>query len=102
MENNNKLIAEFLGIQIEEGQERIYINGLGTELIEYTFNTDWNWLMKAVDKIEKEYSFSVLISWQHCIIESNSCEFRIEKDSDTKLKATYTAVVEFIKLHNEQ
>lgn len=39
---NNKLIAEFLGLQLNEDQERLFISGLGTKLIDKTFNTDWN------------------------------------------------------------
>lgn len=100
METNNKLIAEFLGIQIEEGQERIYINGLGTELIEYTFNTDWNWLMKAVDKIESE-NFSIEMNKQEegdyqCLITKGN-DVILQTFSNTKIEATHKAVVEFIK-----
>ena len=107
MENNNKLIAEFLGMTTHHNDKNILILNTkdGNDIIsvdDLKYHTDWNWLMQVIDKIEKEYRFSILISWQHCVIESNSCEFRIEKDSDTKLKATYNAVVEFIKWYNEQ
>jgi len=95
MENNNKLIAEFLGIQIEEGQERIYINGLGTELIEYTFNTDWNWLMKAVEKcLTKLDTYNVTTNEHYNNIHDSLWSINITE--------VYKAVVEFIKFHNEQ
>lgn len=103
MENNNKLIAEFLGIQLEEGQERIYINGLGTKLIEETFNTDWNWLMEVVEKIEN-YNYSAtlfIIEDERCHINSQN-GFEIDSVGHTKIEATYNACVEFIKWYNEQ
>jgi hypothetical protein len=102
METNNKLIAEFLGIQIEEGQERIYINGLGTELIEYTFNTDWNWLMEAVEKIN-DFNNVVSINENHVLIINNErSKVIVDVVAGNMIEATYNAVVEFIKLHNEQ
>jgi hypothetical protein len=95
METNNKLIAEFLGIQIEEGQERIYINGLGTELIEYTFNTDWNWLMKAVEKcLTKLDTYNVTTNEHYNNIHDSLWSINITE--------VYNAVVEFIKWYNEQ
>ena len=105
MENNNKLIAEFLGIQVEEGQERIYINGLGTKLIEETFNTDWNWLMEVVDKIDSLGYIFKLQGNSATFFKNKTFKEPIWNDSfigNTKIEATYNAVVEFIKWYNEQ
>lgn len=105
MENNNKLIAEFLGWDINSPSTfptYLHQEEETQGHWELKFNTDWNWIMEAVDKIERDYKISVLISWQHCVIESVNSDFRIEKDSDTKIKATYKAVIEFIKWYNEQ
>lgn len=104
MKAKNELIAKFLGYSQphpDYPNASYWYKKDKDPLCLLTFDSDWNWLIQVIEKIEKEYKFFVLISWQHCVIESNSCEFRIEKDSDTKLKATYNAVIEFIIYHNE-
>jgi hypothetical protein len=99
---NNKLIAEFLGIEIEEGQERIYINGLGTKLIECTFNTNWNWLMPVIRKIE-ELGNDVLITTNYIQIAFDEGEqFIVIDDLNIKIDSVYNAVVEFINWYNKQ
>jgi hypothetical protein len=112
-EENNRLIAEFLGLQLEQDQERLYINGLGTKLINETFNKDWNWLMEVVEKIENLtnennfilydftiFSDAVLIADQQgneviLINKSDNGEFT------TKIEATYLACVRFIEGYNK-
>ena len=117
-EETNKLIAEFLGLQLEQDQERLYINGLGTKLINETFNKDWNWLMEAVENIEsledterfeitnsgvnithyqtKEVKF--IYNGYHT---NKGMYLLTEKAVDTKIEAVYMAVVEFIKWYNK-
>lgn len=52
MKDKNILLANFLGLEFEEGQDRLFIQGLGTQLIEDTFNKKWDWLMQVAEKIE--------------------------------------------------
>ncbi len=106
---NNKLIAEFLGLQLEQDQERLFINGLGTKLIDETFNTDWNWLMEVVEKIEsiEDNRFLFQISTRQGfyaeIRERFSYETKIEDAwGKTRIESVYNACVDFIKWHNEQ
>ena len=121
MENiteNNKLIAEFMGLETGKqlGYDRFLndwfdnrgvLNGQRNEKL--LFDTDWNWLMSVVEKIESiEYGiYQVDILQEGCKILKR-CSLLIDKRVDklksdtTKLESVYQAVVEFIKWHNEQ
>lgn len=69
------------------------------------YHNNWDNLMRVVEKIEKDFEYSVTMAWQHCIIENageNKQEIRIETDSSCKREATFMAIVEFIKWYNEQ
>lgn len=127
----NKIIAEFMGARIYEapnnGRQIIWWAEYPAELspIPYEtvrnlssleYDTDWNWLMPVVEKIEAMEEMDgnrIITKWVHimgkgCIIEIDSlkdCEIAICHTHDspmTKLEAVYTAVVEFIKWHNTQ
>ena len=119
MENKNKLIAEFMG---EKFHEDSWSHG------DVEYHKSWDWLMPVVEKIEsldlKEYGYQ----WEGIYgeieynngsvrveIERNECWIYMnlqldpfhtfnEKTShmkfDTKLEATYAAVVEFIEYYN--
>jgi len=101
---NNKLIAEFLGIkdEIERGENSIILlNGI----IDYhkidnlKFHSDWDWLMEVVEKIE---SLNVTFS-----IDGNKCyclndDFCNAQKESTKIYSVYKVCVEFIKWYNEQ
>lgn len=120
----NKLIAEFMGAvgtpMYAPKEWDIYITGhldvdSDNENAQHFFtpkemkyHTSWDWLMPVVEKIEREYMYSVqpfIQRWEHCIIDKageNTEDFeRIEVDSSDKLSATYGAVVEFIKWYNK-
>jgi hypothetical protein len=110
MENNNKLIAEFMGL------EEIYTPLLNIYEISETetcletdlaYHTDWNWLMPVVEKIEHIDSIDVNIltngtriyEWRSGgkVIIDNSADISFSN----KIEHTYHAVVEFIKWYNE-
>ena len=87
---NNRLIAEFLGLQLEQDQERLFINGLGTKLINETFNTDWNWLMPVIEKI---LDISLNLDTMEMYYNITDCIPNITQ--------THIAVTDFIKWYNE-
>ena len=123
---DNKLIAEFMGYKQSTSKEvganlvnnvyewylkdveYYYINGDYHREDYLLFHLDWNWLMKVVDKIE---------SLGYCLViggrtTKNYCEIRGEADDfttkysdsygETKIEATYKAVIEFIKYYNNE
>ena len=124
---SNRIIADFIGAvqtykpyvntddmeydmygvipTIEDGEnEKHYF--LPQEML---FDTDWNWLMVVVEKIENiedenrcsKYNFEMVQTFVE-IIDNNNSDTIVEIDKNTKIQATYKAVVEFIKWYNEQ
>jgi len=109
---NNRLIAEFMNYNLEIVNNEVYfthddmLESLSDE--ELHFDTDWDWLMTVVDKIENYNEFtSVLFYPNSCtIIKSREFPaddnyFEISIDSFTKIEAVYNACVEFIKWYNK-
>ena len=97
---NNKIIAEFLGYINTTPSDKvfsIYENNanpfLGKTLLEpmsMKFNSDWNWLMKVVEKI------------LNVSLELDSIEMYYNiTDSIPHITKTYEKCIEFIKWYNE-
>jgi len=94
-QENNKLIAEFLGKDHE----------LNQCISAPQFHEEWNWLMPVVEKIE---SLSI-VSFEKNLQEEGDyqCLFTKGNDilichyADTSVEATYKAVVEFINQYNK-
>ena len=96
---NNKLIAEFMGIELKPNEcGRLF-----------RYHKEWNWLMPVVEKIEnfmdgeqgdsiRGHRYNVDISHCSCEITGECPEIHFQEA--TKKKATYKAVVEFIKWYN--
>jgi hypothetical protein len=123
---NNKLIAEFMGLK-DLIENDIFYSISGYAACQY--HKSWGWLMPVVEKIEsldlKEYGYQwegidgeteynngsiyVEIERNHCWIWvdlSLDPPHTINKKTyyikyDTKIEATYAAVVEFIEYYNE-
>lgn len=102
IEENNKIIAEFMGY-IDNGcsEEGFLINPITNydeDINELKFHSDWNWLMEVVEKIESK-GFDVHINTCVCRI-TDVGEDRFEDietfNSNSKLQAVYQAVLEFI------
>ena len=125
MENiieNNKLIAEFLVnnegnlVKIRDGvystiddnevpDDDLTINDL-------KFHSDWNWLMKVVEKIHSMQSYGVLINPNGTYIQDEDdkviCmtfkneEVNGEIISSSNIEATFNCCVEFVRWYNKQ
>lgn len=111
--SDNELIAEFMGAT----KCQLMIKSIGlvdayeceewkvpTE--EMLYEVSWDWLMDVVEKIENIIKdgftpYSVEIEFNECVIKDSSDGFGISYfEGDTKIQATYKAVVEFIKWYN--
>lgn len=113
---NNKLIAEFMGLKFKEDEQ--YVKELkemrsegiffeqGHMLSELKYHTSWEWLMPVVERIE-EMGFSTQVNTigrQHQItkfeIFSGGADV-LNRISKSKKEATYKAVVGFIQWYNQ-
>lgn len=109
----NKLIAEFMGILVDDFrwgkikqihllaicEPQGHINLLDCEF--YNPNSDWNQLMPAVIKIESienSDSYEVDIFGNCCNIGSSD---RFDATGVTKIEATWKAVIQFITWYNQ-
>lgn len=104
-EENNRLIAEFMGWEYDEISDRyttpfvvlVDENAFGDdayssvlELDEMKFDCDWNWLMKAVEEIAGcKYAGGVCYDVHKHLLVAD-------------IEETYKAVVEFIEWYNKK
>lgn len=89
----NILIAEFMGVS------KIF----GTGQLKY--NSSWDWLMVVVEKIDTDIlpdDNFISITYNRCLIEYPYEGITIEGLGNSRLEATYKAVIEFILWFNEQ
>ena len=101
---NNKLIAEFMGLENGLYHFQNHDTDMYYTDSELKFHTSWDWLMPVVEEIE-------------CLIDPNGnayrftidmCNAQIEETNIKilggafKLDSTYKAVVEFIKKYNDK
>ena len=130
MENiieNNRLIAEFLDWEFDDLSETfetpflklVEPQAFGDEQFscklqdfELEFHSDWNWLMKVVEKIHSMQSYGVLINPNGTYIQDEDDKvicmtFKNEEVngkiiSSSNIEATFNCCVEFVKWYNEQ
>lgn len=109
----NKLIAEFMGAKITSpvgytGRDVVFsevTHGLRTHVsMALRYHLNWDWLMPVVEKIES-LGYRVLIERGGGI--TNYCKIRKRKDMiaesashNSKINATFSAVIEFITWYN--
>ncbi|HEY6143776.1 MAG TPA: hypothetical protein VIV55_10230 [Flavobacterium sp.] len=102
---NNKLIAEFMGAN---GSHNYF--GPGDTL----FDSDWNWLMCVVDKIDSLEvktnsdklgvdTFGIEINKTRCDIThyGDITNHLLQGEGKTRIETTYDAVVKFINWYNK-
>ena len=108
--NNNKLIAEFMGIpSYKQGRYLMFEyadNNHRTEQ-DLAYHTSWDWLMPVVEKIEEDDEIDVnillngtrIFKWRtDTDIVNNVAQISFDK----KIEHVYDAVVEFIKEYNDE
>ena len=111
-ELNNRLIAEFMELDMEVSNKGIveyyhleFDSGEWYEA-EYLPYDEWKGLMPVVEKIESlGYTFEknyqrVDKDWQSLIVKGNDILY--QEFNDDSLKSSYYVVVKFIKWYNNQ
>jgi len=83
MENNNKLIAEFMGAATRPKHAYAFLR----------YDSDWNWLMDVVKEIDSLFGEDDVVN--HMINKVHNAFFQFNIDT------VYKAVVQFIKEYNQ-
>ena len=132
MEENNKIIAEFMGWSthpkhgdkylINKSKDRVNLPWYSecnweASLREFNYHSDWNILMPVVEKIEntkiKDYSISTDITDDKTFInvwhygDGGKWSILISNYNEeykdfNKIQRTYKAIIEFINFYNKQ
>lgn len=111
-EQNNRMIAEFMGaVEVRENNFKFpNLVGLPLQIGTITYHTSWDWIMEVVGKIESldvfpdtENAINVTIgATNYCVIQDSYGEIiEIIGAESSKLLSTYQAVCQFIEWYNE-
>ena len=101
---NNKLIAEFMGLNLHQGVWRKSTLATERKICKedaLKYHEDWNWLMEVVEKIES-LGYRIEIVKHICRIYLSNKETIIISENTPKIEAVNIACVEFIKWYNNQ
>ena len=105
-QENNKLIAEFMGITPNEAGVYHVSKHKGYDVENLNYQKSWDWLMPVVEKIEEddEVDVNILLNGTRIFrwrtdtdIVNNVADISFDK----KIEHVYDAVVEFIKQYNK-
>ena len=89
-QENNKLIAEFMGIVYPKLNNVIVIDNVVIKEDELQYHKDWNWLMSVVEKIK------------NIAVENENIEVFYEVANHIPDRhETYKSVIEFINQYNK-
>ena len=102
---DNVIIAEFMGLPKEKvGLKQEVIYGLNQDdwytSDNLNYHISWDWLMPVVEKIDEISDENILFKIEHnraFIEDIENYHIFIDVISNSRIEATYKAVVEFIK-----
>ena len=107
----NKLIAEFMGLEFSKGEyyRPLYNSGDWIPENELQYHESWDWLMPVVEKIfSLGYHYEIkpryMMIKERTSLHWMSCEanFKGQTYNKSQIEIVYNAVVEFIKQYNEE
>jgi hypothetical protein len=109
IQDRNKQIALMIGKKYQDNKIVIHYNNVcgvnptGETWQECIYHSDWNWLMEAVEFVEK-LNYNVNIFHQDCLIEKDNKFITVTHaiKNKTKKEAVFTAVSDFAKLYNNK
>lgn len=98
---NNKLIAEFMGVKTQDKGPfcyQVYDQQWAAEGLRY--HSSFNWLMDVVEKIEEgNYGFKTCRKVVEVYFDDTK-EIILKTKENCRLNSLHKAVVEFVKWHN--
>lgn len=114
IEEKNRLIAEFMGYETQDGSSVLsiprvdyFIEDIGwVREDNLKFHTSWDWLMPVVKKVSKFTDEQVImnVDYKHnrseCLMYYGG-RFHPHISSEELIDNTYNAVVQFIEWYNE-
>lgn len=100
---NNKIIAEFMGYKKSIANTWFKGNKI-VQTTSFKYDSDWNWLMEVVEKIES-FNFWTCLTGSlfeiGMIGSSDSIIFHAGSlRKETRIQAVYNGCIEFIKWYN--
>jgi hypothetical protein len=117
IEEKNRMIAEFMGLKFKDDDayikelKEMKSNGIyfeqGYMTSELKYHTSWDWLMPVAEQIEsiheesngvKYFLYDIDITQHSCRIDSIGIHMG---GFNSKIEATYAAVLAFIEWYNE-
>lgn len=114
-QEGNELIALFMGYKLGwwipgEKQVKQYLspNDKALYLKDFKYHCSWNWLMPVVEKIESlELTYSNRPYFPRVELINKVCVIELRTETlafpgKSKIEATWTTVIEFIKWYNEE
>ena len=94
MEKNNKLIAEFMGVDFHERSTMSVVSRqvkYQPHISELKYHTSWDWLMPVLKKINMKLHPDTYGLWR-----------MINVPTEYTIKEVHTQAVEFIKQYNDK
>jgi len=113
IQESNKLIADFMGKEYYSGKQSWSDFWDQTpHVYQLRYHTSWDWLIPVVEKIETLKTplngyYAVYISSNGCTIQDTNLNLNKaigyfdQCYTLTKIEATYSAIINFIKYYNE-
>jgi len=91
----SRLIESIMGSTININQDDVKDIPLAfLQPEDMKFHESWKWLMPVVVKIEEEMGHSISIEGTSCTVTTDSGSY--EAEEETKLKAIWQAIVDFL------
>jgi len=102
---NNKLIAEFMRLEIINADIILYaIDEIAYPINKLQYHTSWDWLMPVVEKIESlntNNNVTVNIT-ERTFVDIFYKDKVFKTNNNNKSNGLYQAVIEFIKYYNNE